>query len=147
MAQRVKAAGAARSAAAKDAARPRQEPKSVAPAKAAPKRPTAAKPLPKADNAAAEARVVVRLKELTDRILATVSVKKKDARPVIEATLKHIGDALDAGEALILPPLGRLRVNRTKPAATGDMLTLKLKRQGARAGAKQPARGLAEDAE
>ena len=50
--------------------------------------------------------------------------------PIIEAMLAILGDALAAGESLILPPLGRVRVNRTKEAANGAMLTIKLKRGG-----------------
>ncbi len=102
----------------------------------------------KASAEGAEAKVALRLKELIDRIVATVGVKKKDAKPVIEATLKHLGDALEAGESLILQPLGRLRVNKARGTASGDMLTVKLKRSGGGKPAAKPARqGLAEDGE
>lgn len=93
------------------------------------------------------AKVATRLKELTDRIVAATGVKRKDAKPLIEATLKHLGEVLDAGESLILPPLGRLRVSRTKSDESGDILTLKLKRPGAKPEEKPAAQGLAEDVE
>ncbi|MBS0564286.1 MAG: HU family DNA-binding protein [Proteobacteria bacterium] len=80
--------------------------------------------------AAAADRPVLKLKELLDRVAARADVRKKDAKPVVEALLAVLGDALAAGESLILPPLGRVRVNRTKDAANGAMLTIKLKRGG-----------------
>lgn len=117
----------------KAVARPRT-PAKAAPAKA-PVKGSAAR------QGAADPGVSVRLKDLIDRVVATAGVKKKDARPVIEATLKHLGEALAAGEALILQPLGRLRVSRTNPGKGGDTLTLKLRRPG---GDKPAAEGLAK---
>lgn len=84
---------------------------------------------PKPQGGAAD-RPVLKLKELIERVVERANVKKKDAKPVVEAMLAVLGDALAAGESLILPPLGRVRVNRTKEAASGAMLTIKLKRGG-----------------
>lgn len=75
-------------------------------------------------------KIALKLKDLIDRVVEKSGAKKKDVRPVVDATLAVLGEALAAGESLFLPPLGRLRVNRTKELATGDVLILKLKRRG-----------------
>ena len=114
-------------------------------ASAPPKAAAARKPSADAFTPAAP---IVRLKDLIDRVVASAGIKKKDAKPVIEVTLRHLGDALAAGEAMILQPLGRIRVNKTKEAASGDMLTIKLKRPGSgKPARKAAATGLAEDGE
>ena len=103
--------------------------------------------LAKKANASADTVTVVKLKEIIDRVVSAASLKKKDVKPVVEATLKAIGDALAAGEALILPPLGRLRVSRSKDMVNGAMLTLRLKRgAGGKPGPKADD-DLAEDGE
>lgn len=133
------------------AGKPRHAAKPVAAVKASvPKgrAETAGRPLAKAEVEGAEVKVALRLRELIDRVAGTAGVKRKDAKPVIEATLKHLGDALGAGESLILQPLGRLRVNRTKVAASGDTLTVKLRRPaGSKTAGKPHHQGLAEDGE
>ncbi len=75
-------------------------------------------------------KIALKLKDLIDRVVEKSGAKKKDVKPVIDATLAVLGEALAAGEGLFVPPLGRLRVNRTKELATGDVLILKLKRAG-----------------
>lgn len=135
----VTAADAKPAAAKKPAAAPKSAAKAPA-AKAAAAKPAAAAAKPararpakagqrKSQGGAAD-RPVLKLKELVDRVVERAGAKKKDAKPVVEAMLAILGDALAAGESLILPPLGRVRVNRTKEAANGAMLTIKLKRGG-----------------
>ena len=154
MVTRSTAGSPAKDAAKKTAAKPKASAKAPVAAKAtAAKTALKAKPAKRSSakpKAAASdgAKVAVRLKDLIDRVVATLGVKKKDAKPVIEATLKHLGDALEAGEAMILQPLGRIRVNKAKGTASGDMLTVKLKRPGAGKPAGKPAQqGLAADGE
>lgn len=71
----------------------------------------------------------LRKKELFERVVAESGVKKKDAKAVVEATLKVMGDALTAGEALVLPPFGKAKVNRQKDLGNGEMMVIKLRRQ------------------
>ena len=75
-------------------------------------------------------KAALKLKDLHDRVAEKSGAKKKDIKPVVDAMLLVLGEALAAGESLILPPLGRLRVNRTKELVSGDVLILKLKRAG-----------------
>lgn len=73
----------------------------------------------------------LRKKQLLERVAAASGAKKKDARDIVEAVLKVLGDALHAGEILALPPFGKARVNRQKDTAGGEMLVVKLRRDTA----------------
>ncbi|HMO09835.1 MAG TPA: HU family DNA-binding protein [Paracoccaceae bacterium] len=95
-----------------------------------------------AEDAAATANL--RKKDLIDHVVAATGAKRRDVGPAVEATLAAIGEALERGEALTLPPLGRLRVVKRKDGAKagGATLTLKLVRGGAKSAAGDG--GLAE---
>ncbi|WP_126977338.1 HU family DNA-binding protein [Frigidibacter oleivorans] len=110
--------------------------------------PEAAEPAP--------AGPVLRKKDLIDRVVAASGAKKKVAKDVVEATLQVLGDALAAGDQLVLPPFGHAHRTKTKDtAAGGATLTVKLRRGGAKkpagtaaeSGAETAAEGLAEPAE
>ncbi|SPH17432.1 hypothetical protein DEA8626_00950 [Defluviimonas aquaemixtae] len=73
---------------------------------------------------------VLRKKELVERVAASTGAKKRDVKPIIEATLKILGNALASGEQLALPPLGKAKVNRQKDLPSGEMLMVKLRRPG-----------------
>ena len=63
-----------------------------------------------------------------ERALLRTDVKKRDAKPAIEAALAELSAALLAGEELVLPPLGKLKVVKTKDVGQGAFaLTLKLR--------------------
>jgi nucleoid DNA-binding protein len=79
---------------------------------------------------APEAAPVLKLRDLVERCASRSGAKKPAAKPVIEAALAVIAEALDAGQSLNLPPLGRVRVARANDGPGGAMLTLKLKRAG-----------------
>lgn len=94
------------------------------------------------------AGATLRLNALVARVAEATGTKGKDIRTTIQATLKELGKSLDAGEMLILPPLGKLRITPAKvEGATGPM-KLKLRR-GAGLGAKkkQAKEALAEGGE
>ena len=77
---------------------------------------TAAKPKPSTHdtmaNADVEAAVKLRKSDFVERVATRSALKKNQVRPVIEAALAVLGDALEAGETLQLPPLGRLKVRK-----------------------------------
>ncbi|MBU3032129.1 hypothetical protein KNW02_18730 [Paracoccus sp. XHP0099] len=66
-----------------------------------------------------------------DRVVAATGAKRSEARPIIEATLEQLGEALSAGQTLAVPPLGRARVNLEKDLRGGDVITLRLRRKAA----------------
>ncbi|MDH3263157.1 MAG: HU family DNA-binding protein [Paracoccaceae bacterium] len=120
----------------------------AAPATRAPKTAAAGAKAPKTAKPVVAAEVeetpVLRKRDLVLRAAESSGVKKKDTRAVVEAVLAEIGAALSRGEGLILPPLGKAKINRQKDIGTGEVLVLRLRRSGkdeATAGAEG---GLAE---
>ncbi|GEM_PF-4279122 len=85
-----------------------------------------------ADETGATAVATVKKKDLYDLVVTETGLKKKDAKAVIDATIKVIRDAVDAEKAVIIPPLGKIfpkRVNEgTDQAKT--VYKLKLKNTG-----------------
>jgi len=72
---------------------------------------------------------VVRRKELVDRIVENSGMKPNAVKNALDAVLKEVGDALSAGEALNLPALGRVSVNRRKELDDGEVLICKIRRR------------------
>ena len=72
----------------------------------------------------------VRKRELIDRVAQRSGMKKRDVKPMVEAMLSVMGQALSDGEELNLQPFGKLRVARRKDLANGQVLTVKLRRSG-----------------
>lgn len=71
---------------------------------------------------------VVKKPEFLDRAVERTEVKKRDAKPAIEAALAVLAEALIKGEELNLPPMGKLRVVKSKDVGEGaKVLTLKLR--------------------
>ena len=54
----------------------------------------------------------VRRKEMVERIVAATGKKPNEIKSVLDGVLAEIGNALSAGEALNLHPLGKVSVNR-----------------------------------
>jgi hypothetical protein len=74
----------------------------------------------------------LRKKELLELVAARSGRKKKDVKPVVEAMLAVLGDALAAQRALDVQPLGRMKVQRGKELADGRALVLKLRQKSTR---------------
>ena len=72
---------------------------------------------------------IVQKKDFVDRVVTASGVSKAQARPVIEATLRALGEAFAAGETLAVPPFGKARVNRQKDITGGEVITLRLRRK------------------
>ena len=82
----------------------------------------------KTPTAAPDLNTKVKKQELIDRVVAASGEKKSVVKPVVEATLKVLSDALLEGEAMQLPPLGKLKVQNDKDIGGGvHALTLKLR--------------------
>ena len=86
------------------------------------KAPAAAEP-----GAAASDRLL-RKKELIDRVVTQSGMKKKDVKPVVEAMLAVLGEALSKQEKMNLQPFGRLIVNRRKELENGEVLITRIRR-------------------
>ncbi len=71
---------------------------------------------------------MIKKPEFLDRAVSRTDVKKRDAKPAIEAALAVLAEALSNGEELNLPPMGKLRVVKSKDIGEGaKVLTLKLR--------------------
>ena len=71
-------------------------------------------------------------KDLIQAVVERSGVKKRDAKPAIEAALAILGDALAEGRDLNLAPLGKLKVQKQKKIAQGIVTTLRLRQNDER---------------
>lgn len=78
----------------------------------------------------AAAKEMLKKPDLLDAVVARTNLKKRDVKPALEAAMAVISDALRDGKDVNLPPLGKLKVVKSKPLDGGaSVLTLKLRTQ------------------
>ncbi len=77
--------------------------------------------------------VMLRKKDMLERLTERTGLRKNQIKPVLEAVLAELGDALIKGETLNLPPLGKLTVNRSIAQEKADVVICKLRRAKASA--------------
>ncbi|PTV94275.1 DNA-binding protein [Rhodobacter aestuarii] len=93
---------------------------------------------PPADEAApVTLSLQVKKREIVERVALRSGAKKAVARDMTDAVLAVLAEALAAGETLVLPPLGKLTVQRQAERGGADVLHLKLKRPGSGAADKK----------
>jgi len=107
----------------KTATKPKTTTKSATPAKTAPKTAPVVVDAP----APVVAGPMMRKKELIDAVVARSGLKKRDVKPAVEMTLAVLGEALQDGCALNLPPMGKVKVNREKKLASGRLLIARIR--------------------
>ncbi|MDB6453481.1 HU family DNA-binding protein [Falsirhodobacter sp. 20TX0035] len=90
-----------------------------------------------------EAAEVTKLPDLVDMVVEATGKNRKEARPIIDAFLAAMTAKITAGDDLVLPPLGRLKV--IKRNEENGVVTLKLRPQNT--DAKSAKKALAEDDE
>ena len=86
----------------------------------------------------------VRRKEMVERIVASSGLKPNAVKSVLDAVLAELGNALSAGEALNLHPLGKVTVNRQKNMGDREILICKIRRKLTSAQDEQPLNSAAE---
>jgi DNA-binding protein HU-alpha len=79
----------------------------------------------------------LRKKELIDLVVERSGVKKRDAKPAIEAALAILGEAIGDGRELNLQPLGKLKVTRIKEGEGIKVVNTRL-RQSTRQSSETP---------
>lgn len=79
---------------------------------------------------APEATVVTTMKkkDMIAKVSEVSGVKRSDAKKVIEAVLAELGDALQRGDELNLPPLGKMSVHRQREGSGAHIVIAKLRR-------------------
>ncbi|WP_335947044.1 HU family DNA-binding protein [Salipiger bermudensis] len=66
-------------------------------------------------------------KELVDRVVARCGVKKREAKPSVEAALAILGEALAEGRELRLEPFGKLKVSNIKTRGEKRVINARLR--------------------
>ena len=71
---------------------------------------------------------LIKKPELLDEVVLRTNLKKRDVKPAVEAALAVLVDALQDGAEVNVPPLGKLRVVKSKTLEGGAaVMTLKLR--------------------
>jgi len=84
---------------------------------------------PAAEASAVTATLELRKKELIDQAVERSGIKKRDAKPVVEAVLAILGEAIGEERSVNLEPMGKLRVTRSKDNPNGRVHVCKLRRK------------------
>lgn len=71
--------------------------------------------------------VEMKKKELVDLVVARSGVKKRDAKPAIEAALAILGQALAESRPLNLKPLGKAKVSNVKDKDNATVINMRLR--------------------
>lgn len=66
-------------------------------------------------------------KELVDMVVARTGVKKKYAKPAVEAMIDVLGEAIAEGRKLNLQPLGKIMHQRSKDTANARITIAKIR--------------------
>jgi nucleoid DNA-binding protein len=66
-------------------------------------------------------------RELIDAAVLRSGVKKKDAKPVVEALLAILGETVASGRDLNLKPFGKLHLNRSEKRSNGTVHKCRLR--------------------
>lgn len=73
-------------------------------------------------------KALIKKPEFLEKAIARTDIKKRDAKPAIEAALAELADLLADGNELNLPPMGKLKLVKSKDIGDGaKVLTLKLR--------------------
>lgn len=84
-------------------------------------------------------KVLIKKPEFMEKAIARTDVKKRDAKPAIEAALAELAALLADGNELNLPPMGKLKLVKSKDIGDGaKVLTLKLRTMKDGAGEPKP---------
>lgn len=78
-------------------------------------------------SAAAQEPPLYKKADLIADVAARAGVKKREAKPIVDAVLQELGAQLAQEITMQVPPLGKLRVTNIKPTGNADVLTLKLR--------------------
>ncbi|WP_425038531.1 HU family DNA-binding protein [Primorskyibacter sp. S187A] len=106
---------------------PAPEPKTHAPKAQGASTPTT--PVVVADTPLHTTAAALRKQELMEKVVQRSGVKKRDAKPVIEAMLEVLGDALQEGRELKLEPFGKTKTTRVKQRAGVKVSVVKLRQR------------------
>ncbi len=109
-------------------AKPASKPRVTSPARTLPKT-AAAKPSLSVvkDGQTVNPGLELKKKELLDEVVKRTDVKKKFAKPVLEAMIEVLGEALAQERSLNLQPMGKVMPKRTKQAGSNRVITARIR--------------------
>ncbi len=87
----------------------------------------AAKPVVVTEAAPVVSGPELKKKELIDMVVERSGVKKRFAKPALEAALAVLGEALDEGRELNLRPFGKMKVQRAKDVSNGKVMNVRVR--------------------
>jgi DNA-binding protein HU-alpha len=96
---------------------------------------------------------MLKKKELIDQVVERSGIRKKFAKPVVEAMMAVLGEAITDGRDLNLPPFGKVKQQRTKDAANVRVTIAKIRQpkktesQVSNSDAENPTQTVADAAE
>lgn len=76
-----------------------------------------------------ESAKVLQKRQLMAHVVRRTGLRNSDVKPVVEATLAELGDAIASGMTLALPPLGRARISRRLDSSGAEIITQRLRRK------------------
>jgi DNA-binding protein HU-alpha len=79
------------------------------------------------DDADAASGSELKKQELISLVVERADVRKKYAKPVVEAVIEILGEALAEGREMNLQPFGKLKVNRAKDTANARIIVAKIR--------------------
>ncbi len=79
-----------------------------------------------------QAPVILGKKQLIEEVVARSGIKKKDAKPVIEAMLDVLGEAVAAGKTLNLQPFGKITMQKQNEKASARVSVVRIRQSNAR---------------
>ena len=88
----------------------------------------ASAPAPADTHAESPAGGALKLRDLVDRIAGTTGQPRPQVKSAVEAALAILAEALDQGQPLNLPHLGKIRISKAGDPAEGQPMVLKLRR-------------------
>ncbi|MCW9044226.1 MAG: HU family DNA-binding protein [Pseudopelagicola sp.] len=88
---------------------------------------TAAKPVVVNEAKPVVAGPELKKKELIDMVVERSGIKKRFAKPTVEAMLAVLGEALDEGRELNLRPFGKMKVQRAKVVSNGKVMNVRVR--------------------
>ena len=89
--------------------------------------------------AAADTQKELKKRELIDAVVERSGVRKKYAKPAVEAMIDILGEAISEGRELNLQPLGKITRKRTKDTANARVTMARIRQSKAAGPAFDPA--------
>ncbi|MEM9317529.1 MAG: HU family DNA-binding protein [Pseudomonadota bacterium] len=89
----------------------------------------AVKSSPPAQSESDGPRKLLKRNDLLAAMAERSDLPRSDLRAVLELALDEIGRALSQGHDLAVPPLGRLKVTKTRDTGPAEILNLRLRRK------------------